>query len=180
MEKTKENIEKLVRQVAESRQNYLEVVAQFSETQAQFKPNPESWNAIEVTEHLFWAEQGGILGMWKTYNAIKAGQLPRRFDSVHQNLPIETIIERTWQAKEQVPAVAAPRFGGPIAFWASSLASLQTLLTQFGEQMTDEDLRLQAHPHPISGAMDFQQRIEFLRFHIDRHYLQVEKLLTQP
>ena len=30
-------------------------------------------------------------------------------------------------------------------------------------------LRVIAHAHPISGELDFHQRLEFLRYHIDRH-----------
>jgi hypothetical protein len=76
-----------------------------------------------------------------------------------------------------VPAVAAPRLGGPLSFWRPSLNSLQEVLAEFGKDLKEDELRLQAHPHPISGALDFQQRIEFLRFHINRHGEQVSQLL---
>ena len=35
-------------------------------------------------------------------------------------------------------------------------------------------LRVIAHAHPISGELDFHQRLEFLRYHIDRHHLQAK------
>ncbi len=94
-------------------------------------------------------------------------------------MSIERIIEKTSKPKEQVPAVAAPRMGETMAFWHSSLASLQQVLEAFGLDLKDEELRLQAHPHAISGAMDFQQRLEFLRFHILRHYLQAEEVIKK-
>ena len=56
------------------RKNYLEKVSQLTEQQAQWKPSPEVWNAVEITEHLFWAEQGGILSMWKALQAKKEGK----------------------------------------------------------------------------------------------------------
>ena len=65
-----------------------------------------------------------------------------------------------------------------MSFWKLSLNGLQTLLNSFGEDLKEDELRLQAHPHPISGALDFQQRIEFLGFHINRHKGQVTELLT--
>jgi hypothetical protein len=74
--------------------------------------------------------------------------------------------------------VAAPRLGGPLAFWKESLHSLQAVLEAFGQDLREDELRLQAHPHPISGAFDFQQRIELLRFHIERHQEQVSQLLA--
>jgi phosphoglycerol transferase MdoB-like AlkP superfamily enzyme len=102
----------------------------------------------------------------------------RTYESIHKDMPIEQIIDMTWQPKEKVPAVAAPRFGGPLSFWSTSLHSLQEVLYEFGRDLKEDELRLQAHPHPISGALDFRQRIEFLRFHINRHDKQVSRVLT--
>ena len=116
--------------------------------------------------------------MWKTLWAIRDGKMERQIESVHQNMSIEQIIDLTWKRKEIVPAVAAPRFGGPLKFWIESLNSLQTILESFGNDLQANELRVQAHPHPISGPMDFQQRLEFLRFHIDRHAGQVNSLLN--
>lgn len=168
----------LIQDVAIARAQYLEQIANITETQASWKPAPDAWNIIEITEHLFWAEQGGILGMWKTLHAIRDGHMTRTYESIHKDMPIQQIIDLTWQPKEKVPALAAPRFGGPVSFWKLSLNGLQTLLNSFGEDLKEDELRLQAHPHPISGALDFQQRIEFLGFHINRHKGQVTELLT--
>jgi hypothetical protein len=115
--------------------------------------------------------------MWKTLYAIRSGKMPRSFESKHQGLPIDEIIRLTWQPKEQVPAVAAPRMGGTLIFWLNALESLQTILESFGVDLREDELRIQAHPHPISGPMDFQQRLEFLAFHLKRHHGQVADLL---
>ncbi len=171
-------IQKLIQEVATARTQYLEQIADLTEVQAQWKPDPEVWNVIENTEHLFWAEQGGIYGMWKTLYAIREGSFVRTRESIHRDMPIEQIIALTWQEKEQVPAVAAPRLGGTLAFWKSSFHSLQEILRAFSEDLQEDELRVQAHPHPISGALDFQQRLEFLRFHIDRHREQVARLMV--
>ena len=115
--------------------------------------------------------------MWKTLHAIRDGRMVRTFESIHKDMPIEQVIDLTWQPKEKVPAVAAPRLGGPLSFWKLSLNSLQEVLSAFGQDLKEDELRLQAHPHPISGSLDFQQRIEFLRFHMNRHREQVTQLL---
>jgi hypothetical protein len=171
-------IQQLIEDVAAARTLYLDKTANLTEAQARWKPNPDVWNIIEITEHLFWAEQGGIVGMWKTLHAIREGSMVRTYESIHKDMPIEQIIDMTWQPKEKVPAVAAPRFGGPLSFWSTSLHSLQEVLYEFGRDLKEDELRLQAHPHPISGALDFRQRIEFLRFHINRHDKQVSRVLT--
>ena len=172
-------VDSLIDLVKEARNSYCKRILSISEAQAQWKPTPDSWNAIEITEHLYWAEQGGINGMWKTLYAIRSGQMEKRYDSIHQNLTVEEIVSRTWKEKEQVPPIAAPRQGGTLIFWRHALASLQPILEGFGENLQDDELRIIAHPHPISGPMDFQQRLGFLTFHIRRHEGQVERLQQQ-
>jgi hypothetical protein len=167
----------LIEEVKLARQSYLSQISQVSEVQALFKPTPESWNVTEITEHLYWAEHGGILGMWKTLHAIRTGQYEKKFDSKFKNLPIQEIIDQTWQPKEIVPAIAAPRMGGTLIFWRNALDSLQIVLDAFGKDIQEDELRMLAHPHPISGPLDFQQRLEFLAFHIKRHQAQVSNLM---
>ena len=172
-------VAKLIEDVSTARKNYLAQVDSISEERAQWKPNADEWNMVEITEHLFWAEQGAIFGMWKTIRAIRDGKVECKYESDHKNMSIEKIIELTWKEKEQVPAVAAPRLGGTLSFWSASLKSLQVVLEAFGRDLKDDELRIIAHPHPISGAMDFHQRLEFLRFHIDRHKKQVATLMEK-
>ena len=168
----------LLADVAEARARYVATVRDISETDANWKPDPESWNVVQITEHLFWAEQGGILGMWKLLKAKRARQPGWSGELVHRGLSVEEIVARTWQPKEIVPAVAAPRLGGPLAFWVLSLDSLQPLLQAFVSDFADDDPESLIHPHPISGPLDVRQRLEFLRFHIDRHHGQVNALKT--
>lgn len=173
MNKTNE----LILVVKQARQSYLNEIARVSEMQASWKPSLDVWNIVEITEHLYWAEHGGILGMWKTLYAIRSGQMERTFESKHKELPIDEIIQRTWQPKEKVPAIAAPRMGGTLVFWRQALESLQLILEQFGADLQPDELRVQAHPHPISGPLDFHQRLEFLVFHIKRHQAQALALM---
>jgi hypothetical protein len=170
------NVDQLILQVKEARSSYCNRISGISETEALWKPSPDAWNTVEITEHLYWAEQGGVAGMWKTLKAIRSGQMEKRFDSPHKNLPVEEIIARTWKEKEIVPPVAAPRQGGMLIFWRYALSSLQLILEGFAQDLHDDELRIQAQPHPISGPMDFHQRLEFLAFHIRRHETQVENV----
>jgi len=172
-------IAQLIHDVAVARNEFIALIENVNEQQAACKPSAEEWSIIDNTEHLFWAEQGGIYGMWKTLYAIRDGKATRTYESDHKEWSIEKIIAQTWKEKEQVPAVAAPRLGGTLVFWRLSLANLQPLLEAFGKELKEDELRLQAHPHPISGAMDFQQRIEFLRFHIQRHRGQVQSIIDK-
>ena len=71
-------VKKLILEVAKARNEYIKQMESFTEAQAQWKLLPEVWNMVENTEHLFWAEQGGILGMWKTLHAIREGKMERK------------------------------------------------------------------------------------------------------
>jgi hypothetical protein len=170
-------IENLAGEIRRARNEFINNMDGVTEQQSHWKPDPSVWNIVEITEHLFWAEHGAIVGMWKTLHAIRNGERERTCESIYKNFPIQQIIDLTWKEKEIVPAVAAPRMGGPLRFWKISFHSLQQLLEAFCEDLQEDELRLQAHPHPISGPLDFQQRLEFIRFHIDRHAKQVSELV---
>jgi hypothetical protein len=135
-------VKKLIQEVSTARKAYLNQIKNISEMQAHWKPSSEVWSVVEITEHLFWAEHGGIAGMWKTIHAIREGKIDRKFESIHQDMPIEQIIDLTWKPKEIVPSVAAPRLGGPLHFWTISLDSLQKVLDAFGSDLKENELRL--------------------------------------
>ena len=168
----------LISAVKDARRSYLDAIQDASEGQAIWKPSDDVWNLVDITEHLYWAEHGGILGMWKTLYAIRSGKVERTLEGKHKELSVAEIVKRTWQSKEKVPAVAAPRMGGTLIFWREALASLQAPLDRFGEDLLPDELRLQAHPHPISGPLDFHQRLEFLAFHLQRHEGQALALVS--
>lgn len=170
-------VKELITEVAKARNTFLTLIDHIAEAQACMRSVEGEWNIIDITEHLYWAEQGAILGMWKILYAIREGKAVRTMESDHKEWPVEKLIAATWKEKEQVPAISAPRLGGTLIFWRYSLAGLQQLLEAFGKDLQENELRLLAHPHAISGNMDFQQRLEFLSFHIQRHQQQVQKII---
>ena len=172
------NLNQLVREVSEARQQYMALITPISEEQSNWKSDLGSWNITEVTEHLFWAEHNGVCGMWKTLYEIRSGIRIRTFEFEHRGMSIEEVILKTWQPKEKVPEGAGPRDGGPIGFWIAAFNSLQTVLDAFAKDLKDDELRMMAHPHPISGPLDFHQRFEFLRYHINRHHNQVANIIA--
>lgn len=169
----------LISDIANARTRYLDVVLGLTDQQAQYKPSPDAWNAVEITEHLFWAEQGGIWGMWRALQTYRTGTPIWTGEHTNRGRSIDEIVQLTWQPKEQVPANAVPRMGGALAFWGFSLLSLQRLLESFAYAVEQDDLEAIIHPHPISGPLDIRQRFEFIRFHIDRHRRQVEAILPK-
>ncbi len=70
-------VKSLIQEVKSARHDYLALISTVSETQAAHKQTPEVWNVTENTEHLYWAEHGSVLGMWKLYMLSGQGNMKR-------------------------------------------------------------------------------------------------------
>lgn len=110
--------------------------------------------------------------MWKTLEAFKKNSPVFIGDLIHHGLSMKE--------KELVPEVAKPRLGGPVEFWIISLMTLQQVLENLAHAMDGFDLEKIIHLHPISGPLNVVQRFEFLRFHLDRHQLQIKNIKAHP
>jgi hypothetical protein len=174
------NLHLLINQVAEARHQFISAASGLSFSQSQFKPSEEVWSVVDNVEHMVWAEQGGINGMWKTLEGIKNSTPIWKGEAIHHGLSIEAIIEKTWRPKEQVPETAKPRWGGPVEFWITSLENCQALLQKLDAALEGHDPERIIYPHIISGPLNVIQRMEFLRFHLQRHQRQIENLKTHP
>lgn len=170
----------LIEEVAIARNNFITAVSGLSYEQAGFRPDTETWSVIDNVEHLFWAEFGGINGMGKAIDGIKTNKPLFTGEPIHQGLAIETIIEKTWRERETVPEIAKPRMGGSLSFWVASLQNCQGLLLNLKSALGDIDPEQVVHPQPISGPLNILQRMQFLRFHLQRHQHQVERIITHP
>lgn len=169
-------LRQLILDVKTARTRYLNEVYGLSQDLSLYKPEDTSWSILDVTEHLVHAEDVGVLGIWKAYFAFSLGNSLWNGDLVHSGSSIEQVVEDTWQPKEVAPDIAAPRIGGVLAYWVSALESRQSILEALEEQLEGIQLEDIVYPHPISGPLDARQRIQFLRFHIDRHREQVESI----
>lgn len=166
----------LINDVARARSEFILSTSMLTQMQAEFKPSPEEWSVIDNVEHMVWAELGGINGMWKAAEGIRQNRPIWVGENPNEGLSIEKIIDRTWQPKEKVPETAKPRWGGPLHYWIISLENCQMLLEAFVHSITDLDVEKIIYPHIISGPLTVRQRLEFLRFHLDRHRDQIERI----
>lgn len=171
---------KLIEQVAIARQQVIQSASGLTPAQAHFKPSEEEWSVVDNIEHLFWAELGGVNGMWRAFDGIKNNKPIWSGELVNSGLSIEEIVDKTWQPKEKVPDIAKPRWGGPVEYWITSLQNCQLVLETLGEALEGYDLEKIIHPHPISGPLNIIQRFEFLRFHLNRHQAQIERIKAHP
>ncbi|MEX2231615.1 MAG: DinB family protein [Cyclobacteriaceae bacterium] len=175
-----DNLQTLIKKVGQARKEFIQAASGLTYEQSQFIPSPEVWSVVDNVEHMFWAELGGINGIWKTLEGIKNNKPLWTGQAIHHGRSIEQIIELTWKPKEQVPEIAKPRWGGPVEYWINALAGCQNLLESLGQQLKGYDLEQIIYPHIISGPLNVVQRTEFLRFHLNRHQHQIENIKTHP
>ena len=175
-----EDLDQLVDEVAQARACFLDAVDALSPEQAVFKPTPTRWSVLEITEHIARAEEAGVSGMWRALDGYRRGASLWSGDPVHRGLSIEEVVAQTWQPKEQAPEIAAPHWGGSLAYWVARLRSQQVVLEALATALSGVALEAVIYPHPLSGPLDVRQRLAFLRFHLDRHRDQVEALKGEP
>lgn len=170
------DLQTYLQRIAIARQQFIQEASNLSHAQVQFKPSPESWSICQITEHIVWAEQIGINRMWQAVNGAKNNLPVWQGEAIHHGLSIEEIIEKTWQTKEKVPEVAKPHWGGPIEYWIAGLKACQKVLDKLAVELEGFDPSQIIYPHPISGPMNLWQRLDFLRFHLDRHREQIMRV----
>jgi hypothetical protein len=166
----------LLKSVALARHQFIQAASGLTYEQSQFKPSSDVWSVVDNVEHMVWAEMGGINGIWKTLDGIRNRKPIWTGEAIHHGLPIEKIIEKTWKEKELVPEIAKPRWGGSVDYWIEALANCQNMLEALCDEMDGYDLEQIIYPHIISGPLNVVQRLEFLRFHLNRHQRQIENL----
>jgi len=174
------SVEQLINDVAQAKERFISSVGNLGNDQIGFKTDAESWSILEVAEHIARAEQSGVSGIWKALDGFKCDAPVWSGTPEHRGLKIEEVIERTWQEKEKVPAIAAPQWGGSISYWLAMIKAQQKALEELAQALTGIPLEDVIFPHPISGPLDAGQRLEFLRFHLDRHRGQVEAIKRHP
>lgn len=167
--------DRLISDVERARAALIAAVDKLTDAQVAFKPADDKWSIVDVVEHLYLAEVSGIAKIWAALESLRAGKkwtdpLPNRGKS------IEAIIAATWKAKETAPPIATPHIGGPLAFWLTATRSLTPVLADLGVQLRTVTLEDIVFPHFLSGPLDGRQRLEFLRFHIERHIAQVTRI----
>jgi hypothetical protein len=166
----------LIEETEIARREFIAAVRGLTPEQAAFTSGPDSWCIVEITEHITRAEQSGIMGMWKALAGYHQGKPVWEGENVNAGFSIEEVVRRTWKEKEIVPEIAKPQWGGPIELWIANLQANAQVLKTLGENFKGLDLNEIIYPHPISGPLTIRQRFEFLRFHLHRHWRQVENV----
>jgi hypothetical protein len=168
-------VRELVDAVERARNALIETVRDVRPDQATFKPSPDEWSIVENIEHLYLAELYGLTRIWSAAPQARAG-VAWTDARPNADMSIEDVVAATWKPKEVAPGIATPHIGGPIEVWISSLGSLRVVLADLARELDGLDLEAIVFPHYLSGPLDGRQRLEFLRFHLERHTEQIGRI----
>lgn len=171
------SVVELVADVMTARQAVLRQVASLTTAQTAQKPSEEEWSVAEIIEHLVLAEHMGVRKIWQA--ADSAGTEGALEESSNAGLSIEEVIAGTWKTREQAPPEATPSGEGSLDYWTACFRACQPVLEELGARLEGVELSTVIFPHFLCGPLDARQRLEFLRFHIERHGRQIERLTAR-
>ncbi len=166
-----DNVAQLIGAVAAARAQAILQVKGFTAQQAAFQPSEGEWSTLQILEHLVLAEVSGVSKIWQA-----AEDKSSQAENVNEGLSIEEIVARTWRPKESAPPIATPHIGGPLAYWIAYFEACQQILDPLHPVLSGLDLETVIYPHFLCGPLNARQRLEFLRFHIERHIAQIARI----
>ncbi|MEK9811273.1 MAG: DinB family protein, partial [Candidatus Nanopelagicales bacterium] len=134
------------------------------------------WSVAEIVEHLVRAEDYGILGLWSSFPDPESKGIP--LDAALASRSIDEIFRET-PARVDAPPAVEPRAGGrPVAYWVARLRSHDAVIAELAEAMEGVGFSQVVYPHHIVGPLDGAQRLQFFRWHLERHLAQIERTVV--
>lgn len=145
----------------------------WSPARLEFRPNPDSWSALEVVDHIIRTESNIMsrarIGLQSPHSIglrDRAGYL--LLDRIFRS-----------QRRVKVPSSVATVLPGPDLDLRTLLPHWDVVRQELGELVTAVDSRLLDQGifrHPVSGWMSLPQVISFFSVHIVHHGYQLERL----
>jgi hypothetical protein len=166
----------LLDEIKASRANVLREVVGLSLAQGSAKADLTAWSLQDILEHLVLAERGGFDLICTAAERFRDGDPVFSGQSENNGLSIEAIIERTWKTRETAPESATPTGDWSVGVWASHLRNCDDLLRDLPGVLDGLPLEQVIYPHFLCGPLNAIQRLEFIRFHIDRHMEQIRRV----
>lgn len=173
---TKEELNRAVAYLEQTRDGVLASTKDLSEAQWKFKPGPTRWSVAEVTEHIAAAEDL-LMGMINTQVMVapartEAADLKAIDDSILQTVP-----DRSHKLQAPEPLIPTNRFNTPkesLQHFKDSRAKTLLFL------QATKDLREHAMDSPLGKKLDGYQWLLFIAAHSERHTKQINEVKADP
>lgn len=171
-------INRLFTEIKLSRARIIDLISDVSADDAARRMTQKQWNIQEVVEHLVLAERGGFDLIFTAAENFRKDKPVWSGKSENIGLTIEEVINKTWKSKEKAPPSATPQGRWSLGVWTSHLKNCDDLLLHLIPVLKGLPLNDVIYPHFLCGPLNVIQRLEFIRFHIDRHFNQISNLKT--
>lgn len=155
----------------------LDRIAAHTPAQQQFQPDGQSWNMLQVAEHLLTSERG-INQVLMKYPPAQASR-PLTWRN-HWNTFLLQVFLRL-PLKFAAPRVLTPPQGAtPLPVlrdaWQTERATLRDLL----EAIPADRLPYYAFKHPRTGGMNIASTLDFMTNHVRHHLIQLRRITRHP
>ncbi len=175
---TKEERDRAVDYLTQTKKDFMTAIEGVSETQWKFKAAPDRWSIAETAEHITVTEET----IWKLVSekVMKSPAAPeKRAEVKGKDETILTVIpDRSRKAQ-------APERLKPTGRWATRAALVKDFEAMRDQEIsyvkeTKEDLRNHFEEHPFLKTMDAYQWLIFNGAHAKRHTAQILEVKADP
>jgi uncharacterized damage-inducible protein DinB len=175
---TKEERDRAIDYLKQTKKDFLASVEGVSEAQWKFKAAPDRWSIAETAEHIAVAEQT----IWDLVSGkiMKSAPAPEKRTEAQgkDEIILTKIPDRSQKAQ-------APERLKPTGRWATQVALLRDFETIRDKEIayvteTKEDLRNHFEEHPFLKTMDAYQWLIFNGAHCKRHTAQILEVKADP
>jgi uncharacterized damage-inducible protein DinB len=171
---TQQERDSLLKHLQQTRQAFLDSIADLSDAQWTFRAGPDRWSIAEVAEHIAISETT-ILQL-VTDKMLKGPAIPRDPDTVSDEKLLAWLLDRTSRFQ-------APEMLKPTNRWATRDALTKEFLaarekTTAYVRTTTDDLHGHGGPHPVFKMLDGYQWLLLLSGHSARHTAQIAEVKT--
>ena len=170
-----EEFKNAIEQLKASRELAFNMVEGWSEDQLNFKPSPESWNVIQIFQHIMFSEAGTF-----GYVLKKASSGWEALDVVGEQEKAngEKLVSRLeTKAKYAAPLVLPEPMGDEtIEKLKSRWNELRDKMIPFFENMDEAFYDRLVFKQPAAGMITPLVTIQFLTKHIEHHFMQLDEL----
>jgi len=160
------------------REKFLNLYRQQNRDQIQFRPEPDSWNMLQVMRHIVTAESRSLIYIKRKMNDTE--KLPK----VDFMTKVRALLLKSALAlpiKFKAPKIAEvkednPDFESTVEEWDKVRNELEELLKNADEEVFSKTI----YKHPRAGYLTLKQTISFMEDHIEHHLKQVNRIMNHP
>ena len=173
---TQQERDSLLKHLQQTRQAFLDSIANVSDAQWTYRAGPDRWSIAEVAEHIAISETT-ILAI-VTDQILKGPAVPRNPNAIPDEKLLAGLADRT--SKFQAPEMLKPanRWATRAALTKDFIAAREKTAA-FVNTSTD-DLHGHAAPHPVFKMLDGYQWVLLLSGHAARHTAQILEVKDSP